>query len=185
MDILDRHYQLIKSHYGNKIANRSKVPYINHIDEGLIILHYIDATDDAKAAFCMHPIFQIPPSLKEIDRKYLEQVDKYVLMLAMEYRNKANAYVCRPRTDGYGVEDLPVMVLPDVTAMLIADKVQNYKDFILYHSLSHPRKHELNRYFNMWLYQLGIDITYFLKLSRLITTNPQHNVVRDYCLGET
>ena len=41
--------------------------------------------------------------------------------------------------------------------MLIADKVQNYKDFLLYHYGIHERSNQLNQYFINWLSYLGID----------------------------
>lgn len=41
--------------------------------------------------------------------------------------------------------------------MLVADKVQNYKDFSLYHADTHPRAKELERYFQNWFCRLNID----------------------------
>ena len=160
MKPIEFYYNLVKTLYGETKAERSKVPYMNHIDEGLQILDYIDADNATKSAYCIHPIFQIPKNLKQlIADKLYDQIDQKVLLLAMEYRNKANAYVCRPRTDNYTIENLPYMVLPEVTAMLIADKVQNYKDFLQYHKNSHPRSKELDKYFNLWFKHLHIDYT--------------------------
>lgn len=41
--------------------------------------------------------------------------------------------------------------------MLIADKVQNYKDFEIYHKSTHPRSKELDQYFKNWLQKLNIN----------------------------
>jgi hypothetical protein len=41
--------------------------------------------------------------------------------------------------------------------MLIADKVQNRKDFELYHEATHPRSKELAMYFRLWLEKLGVS----------------------------
>ncbi|MGK0389502.1 MAG: hypothetical protein ACI94Y_002242 [Maribacter sp.] len=45
----------------------------------------------------------------------------------------------------------------EVKQMLIADKVQNYKDFMLYHYKLHTRSDELYEYFQNWSKLLGID----------------------------
>ena len=39
----------------------------------------------------------------------------------------------------------------------IADKIQNRKDFELYHELTHPRSKELIQYFKNWLEKLGVS----------------------------
>ena len=54
----DPHYLAICEFYGERRAKRSGVPYINHIDEGLIVLDAINASVHAKRAYCLHPIFQ-------------------------------------------------------------------------------------------------------------------------------
>ena len=41
--------------------------------------------------------------------------------------------------------------------MLVADKVQNLKDFVLHHLGSHKRSDELYRYYHRWLQHLGVD----------------------------
>jgi hypothetical protein len=38
-------YRLITQHYTGKIAKRSKLPYIKHIDEGIEILNRIGADE--------------------------------------------------------------------------------------------------------------------------------------------
>jgi len=58
MEMIDESYELISVLYEGKFAERSQVPYINHIDEGLVILNAINASDYAKAAYCLHPVVQ-------------------------------------------------------------------------------------------------------------------------------
>jgi len=157
------YYSFISEWYGDTVASRSGVPYMNHIDEGIIILNAIGASDDAIKAYCVHPIFQTPGALRGIfNSTDLNNIEPRVIMLAMEYRNKANSYLCRPQTDNYVLEDLPYMVMLEVTHMLIADKVQNYKDFLLYHQ-DHERFEQLDNYFNMWFEHLEVDFKKLVK----------------------
>lgn len=149
-------YDIIARHYKYQKANRSQVPYMNHIDEGLAILHWINASDEAKKAYCLHPIYQSDADLKSaFNQIELLQIDQKVLILAMEYRNIANAYLSPRNIDtSYDIQLSP---LKDVNDMLIADKIQNRKDFELYHKNNHPRSKELTQYFNNWLERLGVS----------------------------
>ena len=47
--------------------------------------------------------------------------------------------------------------LKEVRQMLIADKVQNYADFLTYHAHTHSRSKELDFYFKHWLAQLDVS----------------------------
>lgn len=148
-------YKLIAKHYGDRVAKRSQVPLINHIDEGLVVLDRISATDNSKKAFCLHPLFQADADLKE--NWYLAQyVEPHVLLLTMEYRNIANAYLSDKMDAPY---DIPIKLSPlfEVNEMLIADKVQNRKDFITYHKATHDRSGQLDLYFKLWLEALDIS----------------------------
>ena len=85
-------YQLIKKFYGDRVAKRSQVPLINHIDEGLIVLKAIGAVETTKRAFCLHPLLQADADLQE--NYYISSfVDHHALLLAMEYRSVANEFL--------------------------------------------------------------------------------------------
>jgi hypothetical protein len=58
------HYRLIEEYYRGRRANRSGLPYINHIHEGLRVLEIIGAGDMTRAAFCIHPIVQSDEELR-------------------------------------------------------------------------------------------------------------------------
>lgn len=143
---------LIEQHYGDTRAKRSQVPYMNHILEGLTILNWLGATPNAKRAFIVHPLIQSDIDMA-LNWKYLwNHVDSEVMMLAMEYRYTANAYLSHRKIKS--LDDIQLSVFKEVNDMLIADKVQNYKDFLKYHAGTHPRSVELNQYFNNWITKL-------------------------------
>ena len=148
-------YKLIARHYGNRVARRSQVPLMNHIDEGLIVLDRISAPDAAKRAFCLHPLLQADEDLKE-NWYMCSFVESHILLLTMEYRNIANAFLS-DKIPFYRDSDIRLSPLYEVNDMLIADKVQNYKDFVTYHSATHARSAELDIYFRKWLYTLDIS----------------------------
>jgi (p)ppGpp synthase/HD superfamily hydrolase len=151
--MIDKYLEIIKSYYGDKKANRSGVPYINHITEGLEILERIGATNNAMCAFCIHPIFQDDSDVVK-NISYIDKIDKMVLFLVMEYRNVANRSLLHHNIRS--ASDIYLSPITDVNYMLIADKVQNRKDFLLYH-IYDKKNVELNDYFNYWLEALGIS----------------------------
>ena len=161
-------YKLISKHYGDRVTRRSQVLLMNHIDEGLVVLDRIGSTDDAKRAFCLHPLFQADEDLKE-NWHMASLVAPHVLLLTMEYRNIANAFLSdkmddfglQEVIDAYGIDGLSndlvkLSPLSEVNDMLKADKVQNRKDFITYHKDTHDRSCELDDYFKIWLKALDI-----------------------------
>lgn len=139
-------YRAIARFYDGASANRSGVPLMNHIDEGLAILDELGASDVAKRAFCLHPIVQ---NDEPIDLSWSTCVG-----IAEEYRDRANAYLCRADTDYVKtvrqVRNRVGKMSNDCRLMLIADKRQNRKDFEIYHG-DHPRAEQLARYFDLWL----------------------------------
>ena len=172
-------YRLIRKHYGDRVAKRSQVPLINHINEGLVVLDAIGATEEAKRAFCLHPLFQADEDLKE--NFYMASFAfPHVLLLTMEYRSVANEFLSDKMDDidispllrdlGYKevAKQIRLSPLKEVNDMLIADKVQNYKDFVTYHQKTHARTSELDDYFNIWLEALGVSDAQYGELIKLI-----------------
>ncbi len=153
-------YRAIEGAFGDRRAARSGVFYMNHVDEGLAVLAGEGASESAMRAFALHPLFQLDDHLpRSIERLGELTDDPRVLVLAMEYRNVANAYLSE-RLVGSAAE-VALGPLPEVAAMLRADKVQNYKDFLLYHRETHPRRAALDRYFRTWLERLEVPLPRF------------------------
>lgn len=162
---IQRHqeYQAIAKFYGYQRAKRSDVPLMNHIDEGLAVLNWIGASENAKLAYCIHPLFQEDDCLAASFQRIPEITSKPdVLVLAMEYRNIANGYL----SNKLPVEEIYLGPLPEVKQMLVADKVQNYKDFLQFHAATHPRRQRLDEYFQAWLGHLQISLDTFQEWRR-------------------
>lgn len=171
-------YRAISDHYGVRRAERSQVPLINHIHEGIVIIGALDGMlpdgrrfgeRSAAAGYCLHPLFQNDNDLLTVGQRYAHGVHRpSMVMYAMEYRWRANNWL----SDKVGIGDYGLQFrdtpdagpMPEVRAMLIADKVQNYKDFLAHHKGKHVRSAELDLYFEVWLEQLGIDEPTFKKL---------------------
>lgn len=158
-----REYRAIAAFYGERRAERSKVRLIEHIDEGLAILAAIGASGAAMRAFCLHPLVQADADLAANGGRLRELTDDvYVTALAIEYRHIANATLSHRVIAS--AEAIPLSPLAEVNAMLVADKVQNRKDFEMHHLGSHARSKELARYFRLWLERLGIDEARYVEL---------------------
>lgn len=154
-------YTLISEYFRGMKNEKNDVPLINHIDEGLKILNFISASDIAKRAFCLHPMLQSDEDLvKNLFNNNFRQIDPPVLITTMEYKRVANNYLSNRVIAHLG--EIEISPLRDVNQMLIADKVQNYKDFELYYKNNIENSSDLIVYFNNWFKKLGIDY-YFLK----------------------
>lgn len=150
-----REYKAIEAMYGDRRAARSGVLLMHHIDEGLQVLTQRGASARAMKAFCLHPIVQDDGSLASAYPRIAELTDDpSVLALALEYRNIANATLSHRPIDR--ASDIPLSPLAEVNEMLVADKLQNWKDFILHHRGTHPRADALDRYFALWHERLGV-----------------------------
>ena len=158
-DSLEYHHYLIRKYYGDRVAERSGVPLINHVNEGLTILTMMNAPGSTMSAWCIHPIFQNDEDLKA-NLRLIQECERSAILETMEYRRCANSYLCRPETDDYTLEDVSRevnIVLDSTRMMLIADKVQNRKDFLKYHHGIHERSDQLDAYFKMWLKYLNVS----------------------------
>lgn len=156
-DITSESYKLIKSFYKDDVTKRSNVPLINHIDEGLYILNKLKSSSIVKDAYCLHPILQSDDSFIKNKSLDFKGIATESLLLSMEYRRVANSYLSRNK-----IEDFVGFTCNEIREMLMADKIQNYKDFMLYHYGTHDRSNELYEYFNNWFSLLNIDITTWL-----------------------
>jgi hypothetical protein len=164
--ISDPHYQAISTFYSDRRAKRAGVLYIQHVNEGLLVLDAIEATLPARQAYCLHPIVQgdteLATAFQPTSVLYQYPIELYALALAMEYRWVANSYLSQ-RTI-HSLDDIQLSPFVDVQQMLIADKVQNRKDFDRYHRDTHPRAQALDHYFRNWLAALGITETRYQEL---------------------
>jgi hypothetical protein len=164
------HYQAIQAFYSDSRAKRSGVLYIQHINEGLLVLDAIQATRSAHEAYCLHPIVQgdreLSAAFQPTSVLHQYPINHYALALVMEYRWVANSYLSQRTIQS--IDEIKLSPLVEVQQMLIADKIQNRKDFERHHRDTHPRAHELDRYFRNWLKVLGITETRYQELTRRI-----------------
>jgi hypothetical protein len=150
-----REYKAIEASYGSRRAERSQVLLMHHVDEGLQVLAQRGASTRAMKAFCLHPLVQEDVVLAASYARLHELTDDpAVLALALEYRNIANATLSTCPIAS--ASDIPLSPLAEVNEMLVADKLQNWKDFVLQHRATHPRNDALERYFALWHERLGI-----------------------------
>lgn len=160
-------YKLIQEYYGCRTANRSNVPLINHIHEGDYILWSLGNSISSRKAFCLHPLIQNDEDMKaNLSIFENTEVDQYAVYLALEYRNIANQYLSHRKISS--IDEIKLSPVEEVNWMLLADKVQNYKDFIIYHKENHPRSDELTEYFENWLARMKVR-DYHEKWFQLLT----------------
>lgn len=161
-----KYYNVISEFYKDKQTSKG-IPYINHIDEGVGHLENLHVSDVIVNAFILHPFVQcvnLQGTYKEclLTEKELEkhinifEIKPEIAYELLLYRKFANSYLCRPETDNYSIieayEDVKELANYQGTIrMLIADKLQNFKDFLLYRKDNHPRSMYLNTYFTYWL----------------------------------
>lgn len=177
MEKTNIHLIAVQEYYGDKTAERTKIPYINHIYEGLLILEQIGASESAKEAYCLHPIYQVErkPLEHEIVKSYGDKFNPHSVELALEYRKRANAYLCKRH---YNSENDVVTLsdMPEVNDMLIADKIQNRKDFEVHYESQNDkevfdRSDRLSQYFKNWLATLGITEEQYQHYKQILIDN--------------
>lgn len=150
-------YQAIQSIYGDqKTLQGNGVPFMNHINEGLHILHRIKASDNAQRAYCLHPIMQVNGLADEfLSSSYLKEVDPRALVTAGMFANTVNAFPLGQFISGNlvgNVEEAAGLIKRnDVMDMILAEMVQNYKDFLNHEGQTDPDRAEINEYFLTWL----------------------------------
>lgn len=173
----------IEEFYGNRTAARSGVPLMNHINEGVRILEAIGAHPTAIEAYRLHPMYQNDNDLGDNYYK-LVKLPQLVVLYVIEYRNIANASLSDIVKKTHWVDndstlslDRPIKISPleQVNKMLIADKVQNWKDFKQFHLGKHVRSDELDFYFRSWFRALGISEGEAMYLEKFCETNTQAN----------
>lgn len=165
-------YKMISEFYGSKKPARAPVFLMNHIDEGLLILKWLGATYNAQRAFCLHPMLQDDDSLCANLQHVAPYANPTALVFAMEYRSVANAYLSKRKIES--IDEIALSPLYYVNHMLIADKIQNRKDFTQYHKGTHRRSAELEQYFQNWLERLKVT-DYDQWVERLLKINPKVN----------
>lgn len=166
-------YSLISSVYGDRKTSRfPHIRLMDHINQGLDILDKIDASVLAKCAFCIHPLLQDDATCNKTTQSgLLKNINSDVIITAMNYRAVANEYInvhnqtgkYRTNPDFVWIKD-QLDTFPDVRAMLIADKVQNKKDFICYRTDLEHRDY-LVSYFNKWIDLLGLTSQQYIELA--------------------
>jgi len=183
------YYNLIYEYFKDKRTSKS-VSYMKHIDEGIKILENINAGKLTIEAYILHPFIQCF-NLKGANGKIImtqEEMEKYFNIYEIEpeiiaklflYRKFANSYLCSSETDYISYKQVKFLLIglhnyQDIVKMLIADKIQNYKDFLKYRKNDHKRSKELDYYFNIWLKVLydfsadNIDKGYILSFKKEI-----------------
>jgi hypothetical protein len=157
-----KEYRAVAAALDERYAARSGVHYMNHVDEGLAVLVGEGASEEAQRAFCLHPLLQMDEDIRRDGARVRGwSDDPYVVLLAMEYRHIANGYLSGREVER--VEEIGLSPLSEVNGMLRADKIQNYKDFLIYHAQTHPRRGALQRYFRQWLERLGVEDEVFAR----------------------
>jgi hypothetical protein len=161
---VEKSLALIEEVYGDRRARRSGLPLVFHIWEGIRILQELGASADTIAAWCLHPIVQADEDFKQVLRGgLLRRVDNPVaLALAVEYRACANSYLSHmePKVPLAG------RFFDEIRLMLIADKIQNRKDF--WHNPLVEDRERLSAYYEEWLRALGVSEEEAERLTRCL-----------------
>lgn len=152
-------YELIKKYYEYKVAKRSGIPYINHIDEGLLLLNYKLRAKDSVShrAFCLHPFYQdnIRIDTTKISGHSTRVAYFYSIIantfLRHNYKNNNDLSHWIPSYHSVLCNDKS----SNVYNMLYADKIQNYKDFMKHYN-SYSEAESIEEYFLWWFDVLKI-----------------------------
>lgn len=149
--------------WAGKAAERSGVPYMYHLDEGMAVLKHLGADWNTLTAYCLHPVVQDDDDLRGViyEATFFDSyaVSTHSLAIAMRFREVANSFLGHDTVFPYKLPKLDYYT----RLLLIADKVQNYKDFKEYHlgSTHMPvdRQDHLAAYFAHWEKLLQVDFS--------------------------
>lgn len=167
---MKRELAAITEFYGDRRAERSGVPLINHIHEGLIVLNEIHAWHASYSVYCLHPIIQSDADFNKGVNLLKDVTSPKVAALTCEYRHTANAWLSDKVDDNMMLMGMPKKSPHEaVNNALIADKVQNRADFEIYHR-DHPRARQLSLYFRIWLETLGVSEKEYQELAQAMKT---------------
>lgn len=160
-------YAAIERFYGDRCARRSGLFLMNHIDEGLFVLERLAASAVERDGWCLHPLVQGDAELQDAWRSTpdpLAEQSPRAVLLAMAYRETANGYLSThpPSTP------VPRSPLSAVQRLLVADKVQNRKDFERHLRGRVPNSDRLDAYFADWLAVLGVSEARYLEWATAI-----------------
>jgi hypothetical protein len=158
-------YDLASEFWEDRIAKRTGVPFMLHVDEGLAVLNAIGATERAMRIYALHGVLQQCYTDDTVHLNGLKNIAPDVIIGAMEYRAVANAHL-----SFHDPSTLRLSEDPDVNAALVADKVQNRKDFEIHHKGSHKRSDALDSYFKRWLRILDITEDDYYELAEMISS---------------
>lgn len=166
-------YAMIQKYYGSRRPARAPVWLMNHIDEGLAILSEYGAAPEAFDVFCLHPLVQNDNDLRA-NAYLLNQFSLENWAGAFEYRSVANEYLAS--RDISSIAEIRLSPLEYVNQALVADKIQNYKDFMLHHA-NHPNRERLFNYFHNWFDALHLSAKFIVDMLSMLYDNDDMNAI--------
>ena len=143
MNLSDAYYK-IKLEWDGKYSQRSNVPLMEHIDEGLKLLE--NSEEIIKVAWCLHPFIQ------KDDWSILNEIDNKTANILLEYRHWANGW--DSHTTAKFPDEWPILSLisDEVKLLLFVDKTHNSKQY--HENREKFRKEDqirLDKYFENWI----------------------------------
>lgn len=137
---------------------------MNHIDEGIAILRKLAADKDVIKAWILHPLFQTDLENFQ-NRNYGNlKLDIRVVTLGHAYRELANSFLPKDYRNS-----APKVEPKEIYQMLLADKIQNSKDFYFNTGIEACRREELDIYFGKWRLALDRHDVYWSKMQTFIS----------------
>jgi hypothetical protein len=157
-------YSIIYELWKDRVAERTGIPYMNHVHEGLRVIKEYNYSERAMRIFALHGVLQNCYKDNAVALKCLSDVSYDIIIGAMEYRAIANAHLSY-----HDSSTLRLSEDDDVNIALVADKVQNRRDFERFHLGTHKRSDELSAYFERWLGKLGVSEERYHELAGVIS----------------